>query len=349
VSPAFVVLGVAPTVVERPNTPADLAFSVLNRSAAFTSLPRDIALEVSPYWLAKHPTLTWDADTARSLASSIARTMTISFATAELGSTDRPVTGVALGFRAAPFSGRPSRSAIDQLKALGDRLGIESAVLRKLRGPRLQLLEQVRDQEIAAASNDTERNEALARFTAARGSVTRDVMASEEYLAAIDSTEEMFRGLALTREGFVLEMAAGAALQAPGGAADSAKLAQFGAWITAGYVGPTLSFVFVNRFLASSVDSAFDAVDLGIRLLYTSGRYAISAEGSFRTFTESGAPPNEYRVAALVDFELQKGLWVTGTFGRDYTASAPGSLIAQVGLSINMAGERVKIPGSANF
>ena len=104
---------------------------------------------------------------------------------------------------------------------------------------------------------------------------------------------------------------------AGGGVADSAKLARWGAWITAGYEGKSLSFVVVNRFLASSVDSSFDALDLGMRLIYTTGRYALSAEGSFRSFTDRGAPANEYRFAALVDFELQKGLWVTGTFGRE--------------------------------
>lgn len=345
VSPAFVVLGVAPTVVERPNTPADLAFSILSRSAAITTLPRDLALELSPYWLVKHPTLTWEADSTRGVGTSLARTMTLSFATAELGTDTRPITGLAVGFRAAPFSGRLSRDAIDTLKALGDRLGLESAVIRKLRAPRLRQLEQVRDQEIAAAGNVNERNEALARFNTAKASLTQDVMQSQEYLAAIDSTEERFRDLALTREGFVLELATGAALQAPGATADSAKLARWGAWLTAGYEGPTLSFVLVNRFLGSTVDSTFDAVDLGMRLLYTSGRYAISAEGSLRTFTESGAPPNEYRVGVMVDFELQQGLWVTGTFGRDYRAASPGSLIAQIGVSMNLAGERVQIPG----
>ncbi len=345
-SPAFVLLGIAPTEVERPNTPADLAFSVLNRSAAFTSLPKDVALEISPYWLVKHPTLTWEADSVRGLGSSIARTMTISFATAELGTTTRPVTGLALGLRAAPFSGRiPARTAA-RLRELGDRLGIESHVLADLRAERLKVLERIRTQELEAAGSDSAaRREALNRFTAARGELTRTVMQSPQYLAAVDSTEETFRDLVVNREGFVLEFAAGAALQAPGGSADSASLARWGAWITAGYEGKSLSFVVVNRFLASSVDSTFDALDLGMRLIYTSGRYAISAEGSFRSFTESGAPSNEYRVAALVDFELQKGLWVTGTFGRDYTAAAPGSLIAQIGLSMNVAGERVKIPG----
>ncbi len=344
VSPAFVVLGIAPTEVERPNTPADLAFSVLNRSAAFTSLPRDIALEISPYWLVKHPTLAWQTDTVRGIGTSIARTMTISFATAELGTAANPVTGLALGIRAAPFSGRLAASSIARLRELGDRLGDENKLLAALVRDRQQALIAQLRRDLSHARSGADSTALRESFNAANARLTQRQMDSEEYRAAADSTEEMFRDLALIREGFVLEMATGAAMQAPGGAARSASLARWGAWITAGYEGSGLSFVFVNRFLASSVDSSFDAADVGIRVLYTTGRYALSAEGAFRTFTESGAPPNEYRVAALVDFELQKGLWLTGTLGRDYRADEPGSFIAQFGLSINVAGERVALP-----
>ena len=344
VSPAFALLGVAPTMVERPNTPADLAFSVLNRSAAFTSLPRDLALEVSPYWLIKHPKLSWESDATRGVGTSLARTMTVSFGTAELGTSTRSVLGLALGVRAAPFSGRLSANVVNRLKRLEERLSDENAVLRGLTRNVETQLEKVLDAELKAATTQAQKDAANARFSAGVEAATVQAMQSEAYRAAKDSTDELFGDLALTREGFVLEMAGGAVMQAPGGAADSAKLARYGAWVTAGYTGSTLSFVLVNRFLASTVDSAFDAVDVGMRLLYTSGRYAISAEGSLRTFTETGAPPNEYRVAALVDFELQEGLWMSGTFGRDYRAGDTGSLIAQIGFSINLAGERVKIP-----
>src|SRR5206468_3577701 len=84
-SPAFVVLGVTPTAVERPNTPADIAFSILNSSGALTSLPKDVAIEFSPYWLFGHPKLEWRNDVKRGLGTSLARTATLSFATAELG------------------------------------------------------------------------------------------------------------------------------------------------------------------------------------------------------------------------------------------------------------------------
>ena len=344
VSPAFVLLGIAPTVVERPNTPADLAFSVLNRSAAFTSLPRDIALELSPYWLVKHPTLTWTADTVRGLGTSLSRTMTLSFATAELGTSTRPVTGLSVGFRAAPFSGRLSHQSITRLHELEAQLGNLSSLVDSLTAVDVARLDSILIRERRAATSDAERQAAQNRHAAAVAELTRTVTESEAYTTAVADMKETFKDLALIREGFVLEVAGGAAMQAPGGAADSAKLARWGAWITAGYEGKSLSFVVVNRFLASSVDSSFDALDLGMRLIYTAGRYALSAEGSFRSFTDRGAPANEYRFAALVDFELQKGLWVTGTFGRDYSASAPGSLLAQVGVSMNVAGQRIKLP-----
>lgn len=344
VSPAFVVLGVAPTVVERPNTPADLALSVLTRSAALTSLPRDIALELSPYWLIGHPSLTWQSDTTRNLGTSLARTTTLSFATAELGTDARPVTGLALGFRAAPFSGRVSDESIVLLKELQSRLAHVGDIVDSISEPAMDRLDDALDTELRAVSNDAERNAAKARRNSAVAEVRSAAKKTPRYIAAFDSLKEEFGAFAPTREGFVLEVAAAAAMQAPGAVADSASLARWGAWITAGYQGPTLSFVFVNRFLASSVDSTFDSVDLGMRLIFTSGRYALSAEGSFRSFTENGAPANEYRVAALVDFELQKGLWVNGSFGRDYTAGSPGSLIAQLGVSMNLAGERIALP-----
>src|SRR5262249_3413462 len=139
-SPAFVLLGVAPTEVERPNTPADIAFSVLTPSAPFIGLPRNFALETSPYWLVSHPTLTWQADTTRSVGASLARTMTVSFATAELGTDVRPITGLSLGFRAAPFSGHLADTSKARLRQLSDRLSDESKLLSGLMRDRQQAL-----------------------------------------------------------------------------------------------------------------------------------------------------------------------------------------------------------------
>lgn len=341
VSPAFVVLGVTPTAVERPNTPTDLAFSVLNHSAALTSLPRDVALEFSPYWLVSHPKLEWRDDVRRSIGASIARTATISFATAELGTTGRPVTGLSIGLRAAPFSGQLADTA--QIVELEKALTAASVALQL----RLASVQAEKRAAIRSLRTQEERVAAAAHFDAILTRLTDSLNRAppDADRAERDSAAEVFRDFSQTRRGFVLEIAGGAALQAPNATADSASLFRWGAWLTAGYEGPTWSFVFVNRFLASNADSTFDGLDVGMRIMWTAKRYALSTEGVFRSFTQSGAPANQYRVAGIIDFEVQHGLWLTGTFGRDYSAAAPGSLIAQFGLSMNVGGgERISVP-----
>jgi len=344
-SPAFVVLGVTPTAVERPNTPADIAFSILNSSGALTSLPKDVAIEFSPYWLFGHPKLEWRNDVKRGLGTSLARTATLSFATAELGSTSRPVTGLAFGFRASPFSGELADTATiveleKRLAGVSVTINERLAALRSERRDALRRAGTHQDSVAVTAHFDSLQAPIAAALAEASSAPPRE----DTTQAARDSNATSFRGFAVARRGFVLEIAAGAALQAPNATADSASLGRWGAWLTAGYQGPTWSFIFVNRFLASEADSTFDGLDVGMRLLWTANRYAVSAEGVFRSFTESGAPANEYRVAAVIDFEVQKGLWLMGSFGRDYSASAPGSLIAQFGLSMNVAGERIQVP-----
>ncbi len=342
VSPAFVVLGVTPTAVERPNTPADLAFSALNHSAAFTSLPKDIALEFSPYWLFSHPRLEWRDDVKRGVGASIARTATVSFATAELGTSTRPVTGLAIGLRAAPFSGQLDTVPIVELEV--KLVGVSLAIQQRLASLRAQ-----RRAELRQAHTHADSVAITTRFDSLQAPIAAALAGApstgaDTTQAARDSNTASFRAFSVTRRGFVMEIAGGAALQAPNATADSASLLRWGAWLTAGYEGSTWSFIFVNRFLAGAADSSTDGLDVGMRILWTAKRYALSAEGVYRSFTASGAPGNQYRVAGVIDFELQHGVWLTGSFGRDYSADAPGSLIAQFGLSMNVAGDRIVVP-----
>ena len=88
-SPAFVLLGVEPTSVERPSTPAGFATTVLNRTNNFINLPTDFTLQVSPFWLFGHPDLTWRDDSSRSVGEALMRTATISVASVELGTVPK--------------------------------------------------------------------------------------------------------------------------------------------------------------------------------------------------------------------------------------------------------------------
>lgn len=347
VSPAFVLLGIAPTAVERPNTPADLAVSILNRTAALTGLPRDVALEISPYWLVRHPTLKWEDDTTRGPMTSLARTATISVATAELGTEASPVTGLAVAFRASIASGRLSRETTDQLRKVAASLAGESEIIESLIDSARAAAQSLMLIELAdaRARRDTASAEAAkARFNAAKQTLIAEARMSPAYVAAVESTDALLSDLTENRQGLVLEVAAGAVWSALGGAVDSARVSRWGAWMTAGYQSPTWSFVAVNRFLTAVTDTASDVLDVGLRLIHTERRWAVSGEAVFRAFTGSGGPPNQHRIAGILDYAIGDGLWVTATIGRDFDPAASGSLLAQFGISFGLSGQRVQRP-----
>jgi hypothetical protein len=343
-SPAFLLLGIAPTAVERPNTPSDLALSFLNRAAAFTGLPRDVAIEWSPYWLARHRGLKWEDDTTRTPLTSLARTATISIATAELGTEAAPVTGLAVAFRGSLSSGRLSRGTIDQLNKVAASLGAESKTIDRLIDSARAAAQAVLRNEWRQARTPADSALATDRFNAEKKRLIEEALLSPEYKDAVAGTEALLADLAVNRQGLVLEVAAGAVWSAPGGAVDSARVSRWGAWLTAGYQTPTWTFIVVNRFLTAVSDTAQDALDVGLRLIHTERRWAISTEAVFRAFTGSGGPPDQHRIAGTFDYAIGNGLWVTATVGRDFDPTASKSLLAQFGISFGLSGERVRMP-----
>lgn len=90
-SPAFVLLGLTPTTVERPTTPRAVATSFLSHftEGGGAILPRQFALEVGPYWLWSHPRLTLEdymsagGSLGNQLGTSLQRTLSIAVAAAD--------------------------------------------------------------------------------------------------------------------------------------------------------------------------------------------------------------------------------------------------------------------------
>jgi hypothetical protein len=104
-SPAFVILGVSPTTIQRPTTPQAVATSL---ASAFSSngqtLVPNYALEVAPYWIWSHPRTTF-ADVARNSFTTPLEWLTVSIATTSSGaqsSTSTTSTAPATSSTGAP-------------------------------------------------------------------------------------------------------------------------------------------------------------------------------------------------------------------------------------------------------
>src|SRR5687768_5743977 len=120
-SPAFVILGIEPSTVARPTTPRALALELLSRTEHGSLVPRDYALEISPYWLRSRPELTFDQYISPSTAQSVQQSFSISVATKSSVEGSDSVTSLGLGFRLTPFAGHlttRTKQAIERLDSL---------------------------------------------------------------------------------------------------------------------------------------------------------------------------------------------------------------------------------------
>jgi len=120
-SPAFTLLGVSPSEIQRPSTPKAVAMA-LGQFVSGTSLvvPKNFALEVTPFWLAHHPDLTLEdyqnADNLRwlyTMSISVGTSQTTRSVTDAMGTTTPHTdSDVAIGLRSTIYQSRFSAECI---------------------------------------------------------------------------------------------------------------------------------------------------------------------------------------------------------------------------------------------
>jgi hypothetical protein len=103
-SPAFVLLDVAPSKIERPQAVRALVLSALS-ALSTDGFPKNYAVEVAPYWLGT-PELSFDEYYSSSVAQAIARHLSISVATTPLAGSSESGTSIGIGARTLPLPGR---------------------------------------------------------------------------------------------------------------------------------------------------------------------------------------------------------------------------------------------------
>lgn len=336
-SPAFTLLGLAPTAVERPGTPAAVAVSVLSNTTGLTQLPTDYALEFSPYWLFGHPQLTWQADTVRNVWESIERTATLSIGTSKADSSLTGATLLSTGLRLSLFSGEMSTTTRQYLDSAQRQLTQNAAAFYQATAAARQQADETFIAQLKANENNPAAQEiARQQHEAALQKINAQAIKQFE--------EQELQDFALAREGFLLELAFGGVWRFADAIADSGRLARFGAWLTPAYQWHNWSIVGVGRILLDKVgDSTQTTFDAGARFIFTQDKYGVSLEAVGRTYTWDNAPDPEWRIAAVLDVEITEDTWLTTTFGRDYHSSKPGSLLARLGLSLNLSSKRYEM------
>lgn len=121
-SPAFSLAGISPTSIERPSSAKAFGLSLFQASAGTDNgMPRNIAMEFSPYWWKSKPELTFDKYYNQDPLQNVLQSLTFSLATYEVNSANNSEdTGLGFGFTYNILSGKKNPDLELQVKALKD-------------------------------------------------------------------------------------------------------------------------------------------------------------------------------------------------------------------------------------
>jgi hypothetical protein len=316
-SPAFVLLGISPTDVQRPTTPRALAVALLSSVQDSSGTPKNVALEVAPYWLQERPTLSFDDYDLPTLAQSFIQTLSISVAMKPSETSDgktTPTTG-GLGARAA--------------WVLGGRSKLEQQVINAY-------YKKVGD---LAAENDP---------TAHPIGETDTVAEAKRFSEILKPYGQSIRDA--SRQGrWIIEAAAAVTAAFPENKTDQRTTQKTGFWLTPSYrmnrstfdpktgkltETPTVDVIGVIRTINDRTATGDkNPLDIGGRLLWDSGTMALSAEHVQRT----RATKKSHRTSAMIEFKLNNDIYLSGTLGRNFDDANPnGNLLAIFGINFNV-------------
>lgn len=322
-SPAFVILGVSPTAVERPSTPRAFALGLVSAAEGQAGvIPENYAAEVAPYWLAPRRTLTFSQYFRPTLHQRLRQTFSVSLATAARAEGADSVTGVAVGFRIAPLVGEPSERlvrAVDTLRTVQDRM--------------LTLDIQMDGAQSAADS---------ARI---RSQLSPLEAESVRLAGVIRQNGE--------RVGLHLQIAGALAGYYPGGRFDSGTLGRSGLWGTLGMRldDPGVDVIGLARVLWD--DRASQTLwDLGGRAVLSyedlSGSVEFIARSARDAVTLPGgsAMRSGNRVVGLLEYRVSPDLFVNFSFGQDYPRAGEDGqpLVAILGGQVNLGSKPLIAP-----
>jgi hypothetical protein len=301
-SPAFVILGVEPTSVERPTTPRAFALSLYSASESSNGIiPQSYAAEFAPYWMRRQPRVTWEEYFVKpGPVRALAQTFTVSVATRSLVTGADSTTGIGIGLRASPLVGHASAKA--------DSLAV---VLDRLQDRRLDLRDSLRRARRAGdAAQMATLQETLDQNGASAQAVAQELQDNDE------------------RVGLRLELAGALAGYYPGNDFGAGRVGGTGAWGTLAYrlENPGIDLLAMGRFLRNGGAAEQNVWDVGGRAVLLYDRFSGSVEWVARSASDgTGSGPGGQapldsgnRVVGLLEYRATDDLFVSFSFGQDY-------------------------------
>jgi len=319
-APAYTILGIQPNEISRPKSLDALETSVYSN---FTEgyniiLPKNYALEFTPYWFQAHPKLTFKEYADPGVGQSILQTLSVSLATTlEKSTVDTTLnnTRMGMGLRMTIVGGRSTEENASILKKaynLRKNLsGVNGLVgfLYDLQTLNLtdyktfkdslnsRFAQLIKDSAVEAKDNMIFNKSAIIdpiienRIAGNKEGIDKiiaEVVGKLDSLLKTKDYNKLLKDLQQSvkeRFGFMMEVDGAMELDFPTGAIGYSKLPQWGIWVIPSYRLPNLSFDFLGivRYIHSELpNEPADNFDIGGKLVWEARHFSLALEGLLR-------------------------------------------------------------------
>lgn len=298
--PAFAILGLAPSEIQKPTTPKEVAVSLsqLLDEEGSVRIPDSFAMQLSPYWLVAHDRLTYE-EFAASDGKQLLRNLTLSLAAS--GATGTTLRDLGAGVSThIGWGGRGTQSCKE------DKI-VQLAADTALKWPSL-----------AGMSEDD-----LKQLEAAAVASLKDLPKRIQELRQACAES-------LTAHPHSLALAAAWAWQFPDMTGGDGDLVTQAYWATYAWSSGRWSALGLARLRFEEAAVGWDGfVDGGGRVRYGSKGAAISAEALARLQVRGEDKQDaRSRLALVVELELKADSWLSLTLGKTFESEGPVALVS---------------------
>ncbi|HVS94200.1 MAG TPA: hypothetical protein VHE59_19320 [Mucilaginibacter sp.] len=349
-SPAFNLLGIAPSDIERPTDMNSFRASIQNATGNFSKLPSSYAVEFTPASLLKLNNQTLNDLGSIKFGDVFSQSFTVSFGLTQGKSlnskTNDSVSFTKLGF-GVKFSIIRPRFTNKTQKEIVDLENIQKKYLFDL-NPTDSINTVKKLIKEADSLHNTAKRDSLVKKLAKLDSI----FANNETANLVKGDSGLYKQLKTTatnlkieRSGAFLDFAGGIALDFPTDKFDFSLVEKAGAWLTGGYEGGNDGFsaLGIARYLYQP-DAIFDdpngtlktnnisTFDMGARILYTTynSKFTASTEAIYRSVLNKNTIPSSWRLVLNLEYNVGNNQKLTFSFGRNFDGNltTDGNLIS---------------------
>lgn len=366
VSPAFNLMGISPTSIDRPTDLNAFRVSVQNSSKNFTQLPSSYAVELAPAALFSQRSQTMDKFGSTKFRDVLYQTLSVSFGFAKTDNDDAETDSastakVGIGIKLSlirPRFDKETKKAIDKIYINQDNLN-------RLKGELLfsdDTLKALREEMESIAKSDLPDSVKVTNLRLLSQKLSEQnnkILTQESTIKKLESARETLSKLVsdfkIVRRGVFLDAAAGTVLEFPTQKFNYSQISKVGAWLTGGYEGKPVAVLGILRYLYNP-DKIFaddtekidrkniSSFDYGIRLDYKSrnSKFIVGAEFLYRSVLNKNTIPSSNRLVLNASHQVGKNQAVTFTFGKNFDGSIEkgGNLIAALNLLLGFGSEK---------